>query len=325
MLKPKRGNIFALMLILFTIITPFVMAYFLGKASDAGKAEIAVVTLQDVFMILLPVLLYCMIFRTRLTDIIPHERLTLKNAGYVALLTLLISPAISLVSSVTALFYSADINADILGEMNKMPAPLAMFALAVMPAVFEELAFRGVILSNMKSRSIMKAAGASALMFGLFHLDFYQMGYAVVAGFFFALLVMQTNSIFSSMLSHLLINGVQVLNVKLMMSTMTSIEREQLITAVPTTKENLMAVLVSFMFFVLTFPILLFVTRSFMRYNRTRRIDYVFSLGNGRASEFELELDSIVKQKKIVDVYFVLYVVITLLMSSGLAVFNHMQ
>ncbi len=86
-----------------------------------------------------------------------------------------------------------------------------------------------------------------------------------------------------------------------------------------------MAVLVSFMFFVLTFPILLFVIRKFMRYNRTRRIDYMFSLGNGKASEFELEIENISRQKKIVDVYFVIYVVITLLVAAGLAVFNHMQ
>ncbi len=325
MLKPKRANIFALILIIFTILTPFIMAYTLPNTAGSDKAEIAAVTLQDVFMILLPVVLYCIIFRTKLTDVVPHERLTLKNAGYVTLLTLLVSPIISLVSSVTALFYSADINADMLSSMNKMPTLLAVFAMAVMPAVFEELAFRGIILSNMKSRSIAKAAAASALMFGLFHMDFYQMGYAIVAGFFFALLVAQTNSIFSSMLSHFLINGVQVLNVKLMMSAMSSIEREQLISAVPTAKENLMAVLVSFMFFVVTFPILLFVIRRFMRYNRTRYIDYMFSLGNGKASEFELEIANISKQKKIVDVYFVIYVVITLVLAAGLAVFNHMQ
>lgn len=327
MLKPKRANIFALILIFFTILTSAAVGViFLNIDSVyAEQAETAVMVLQDVFMLLLPVAVYCIVFRTKITDIIPHEMLSLKNVGYIVFLTLLITPAIMLVSSIAALFYTTDINSRIISEMDKMPLLLALFAIAVMPAVFEELAFRGIILSNLKSQPLLKAAVISGLFFGLFHLDFYQMGYAVVAGFFFSILVAQTNSIFASMLSHFIINGTQVLNVKLILSVMTSVQKEQLISAVPSTEDNLMTVLVSFMLFIVTFPILLLVTRNFMRYNREHYIDYMYSLGNGRVNEFEVSLEKENAGKRVVDVYFVLYVVIALILSAGLAFINHLQ
>ena len=89
---------------------------------------------------------------------------------------------------------------------------LVFLIIAVTPAVIEELAFRGVILSGLQQALNPAAASLlTGLMFSVFHLNLYILIPVAVMGALITYSVIRTNSIFTGMLIHLTINGTQVL------------------------------------------------------------------------------------------------------------------
>lgn len=329
MTSPKKANIFALALIIYTIVIQIVLSITLIKFnSDIEKVYLIFIVIQDLIILLIPILFYCLISRTRLSAIIPHERLSLKNIVYIILLTILVSPLIIVVSSVTAIFCPTDVNNEILYFIDELPMSLCVLALAIMPAVFEELAFRGVILSNYKSVSLFKAAIVSGLFFGLFHMDFYQMGYAILAGVFFSAIVRYTNSIYSSMLSHFLINGVQVVFSKLLLMTknyysISENELEELMTQTSSTADIYSSIISGIFFTVISTALLVFTFKKFMEYNKNNKLDYELSISYNNSDEFEIDIDNLNNSKcKFIDMYFIAYVVISIILTVVLTILS---
>lgn len=316
--NPSRANKFALFLILFSTFISFFLSFAISKSGiDPKKALLALIVLQDLIIILIPVLIYLFLTRTKLTDLVPHEKLTGKNVIYIIILTILISPIITLVSSVTTLFYPADVNTEILYYIDSLSFPLAMIALAVMPAVFEELAFRGVILSNYKSTGLLISALISGLFFGLFHQDFYQIGYAIVAGVFFSFIVAYTNSIYASMLSHFLINGTQVAYTKLILSLIDDSMLQEIMNQAEQTGNNYGTIVSGIFFTVIFTPLLIVTAKKFMEYNKGRKLDYELSITENETSEFEIDINTRPESKKkgFIDIYFILYVIVSVLLT----------
>lgn len=83
--------------------------------------------------------------------------------------------------------------------------------LAVLPALSEELLFRGFLLTGLRRRfTPLMAVFLSSLLFGLFHLNVFQFLPALVLGTVLGLLTVKSGSILPAMLYHLLHNGVQI-------------------------------------------------------------------------------------------------------------------
>jgi sodium transport system permease protein len=105
-------------------------------------------------------------------------------------------------------------------EIGKMftdaSLPVMLLLLAIVPAVCEELAFRGFILSGMRHMGHKwRAIVVSSIFFGLAHGVFQQSLVASVLGMLLGYVAIQTGSIFPGMLFHMLHNGLQILSTKL--------------------------------------------------------------------------------------------------------------
>ena len=99
---------------------------------------------------------------------------------------------------------------NILGTAPNVFAILAVFALA--PAIFEELAFRGFILSGAQSlRNKWQAILVTSVLFGIAHGVLQQSLITSVVGVVMAIIAVQTKSIFPCMLFHLVHNSMTVL------------------------------------------------------------------------------------------------------------------
>lgn len=83
---------------------------------------------------------------------------------------------------------------------------------AVMPAICEELFFRGFILTSFKhnNKSYKGAIIASGILFGMMHMDFIRIIPTSILGMSFAYAVCKTNSIGVSMFMHFINNGFAV-------------------------------------------------------------------------------------------------------------------
>ncbi len=306
-----------LFLIVFQIVITIVLTLAVLSATqytgiDENIISDIIAVTQDIYVFLIPLGIYLIVTKSSLGEVIPHNRLSVKNVIFVIVLTALFAPIVSVISSVTALFAPTDINNEIIDIMNSLPFLLSVFAMAVMPAICEEIIFRGVLLSNYKSAGIAKAAVISGFMFGLIHGNLYQMLYAIAAGVFFAELVAYTNSIFASMLAHFLFNGVQVAASELVLKMENA---ESILNASPTLSENMTVIVADLFIAVITMPFLILVFRKFMDYNKNNILDYKYSIKQNKLNTLSINLEEN-SDNKITDVYFVISVIASLAIAA---------
>jgi hypothetical protein len=84
--------------------------------------------------------------------------------------------------------------------------------MAVLPAIFEELSFRGAFFQEYRDAyGAWAGALISGFLFGIYHMNMRQFVYAFLCGVFFALLIEATDSIAASMLLHFLMNTISCL------------------------------------------------------------------------------------------------------------------
>jgi sodium transport system permease protein len=86
-----------------------------------------------------------------------------------------------------------------------------LLVIALMPAICEEMLFRGFIFTSFKSKKGVKMAIiGSAILFGFMHIDFIRIIPTSILGINFAFAVYKSESIFVSMLMHFINNGLVV-------------------------------------------------------------------------------------------------------------------
>ena len=81
---------------------------------------------------------------------------------------------------------------------------------AVLPAICEETAHRGMLLSQISKNNVTKAIVISSLLFGLLHINIYQFFYATILGFLLAKITLDSGSIFPAMIIHFMNNALNV-------------------------------------------------------------------------------------------------------------------
>jgi membrane protease YdiL (CAAX protease family) len=104
---------------------------------------------------------------------------------------------------------------DLLRPRGPFDAALSVLAIAIAPGVCEELLFRGLVMQLLLPRlGTVVAVAASALLFGLIHLDLsgsgatlYRVPFAIVVGVGFAFLRLRSGSLIPSMVAHALVNA----------------------------------------------------------------------------------------------------------------------
>lgn len=83
---------------------------------------------------------------------------------------------------------------------------VSIVSMALLPAIFEELVFRGIIFSGLKQKGKSFAILISALMFSLFHLSIHQTIYPFVMGMLFGCIMFKENNILYTIITHFVCN-----------------------------------------------------------------------------------------------------------------------
>ncbi len=87
---------------------------------------------------------------------------------------------------------------------------LSIVSTAVLPALVEEMVFRGYVLGALRPQGDGLAIVLSAMLFGLLHGNLLQIPFAFILGLIFAYLTVQTGSIWPAVLIHFLTNAFSV-------------------------------------------------------------------------------------------------------------------
>ena len=101
---------------------------------------------------------------------------------------------------------------DFISNISGWDIPLAFIVLAILPAFFEELTFRGVILNSCeKNMGSIRTVFVVGFCFALFHGAPEQTIYQFIAGCLFAFVAVRSGSILPGIMMHFINNGIVVL------------------------------------------------------------------------------------------------------------------
>lgn len=205
-MNAKKANWTFLAVILFNMVAIVVFTMFAGKFS----MNMIQALLVSQGIVLVPVLLSLLITRTKLKGFIPCKKIKFTSALLIVAITYLSLPLISVTNLISMLFVENEAT-NIMAGLEGIPPFIAVLIIGILGPINEEFVFRGVFYHGYRSTGrIIGAAVLSAVLFGMMHLNFNQMVYAIVVGAIGVLLIECTGSILSSMLFHATINTTSV-------------------------------------------------------------------------------------------------------------------
>ncbi|ABX40639.1 CPBP family intramembrane glutamic endopeptidase [Lachnoclostridium phytofermentans] len=135
------------------------------------------------------------------------HKVSLSNVIWLILFTICITPAINFVNAISRMFSVAAINDTMLNITQKNTYLFALFCVAFVPCVMEEIVYRGLFYQGYRRVNPLGAAFLSAFLFGILHGNLNQFCYAFVMGIVFAFVIEATDSILSTMIIHFIMNG----------------------------------------------------------------------------------------------------------------------
>lgn len=190
--------VFLYFLIISTVVVPLAMLL-----------PISEMLLQFIMqcVIFIPILyIYIYTEKVPVKECFSLRKISIKNAILCICIGLFVMPFMSLIVLLTSPLQPnlAEESMTSLQSGGLIPMLIVM---AVQPAVFEEMVFRGIALHGYRHRGMRTALCMSAFLFAMLHMNLQQALYAFALGAIFAFLVQRTGSIFASMLPHFAINA----------------------------------------------------------------------------------------------------------------------
>lgn len=315
MQTPKQANKFMFFLMIYTTFFPVAFVLLWQLLTQAGIISVSdavlekyVVIFQSPMLFLLPIIVLMLATSTPLGELIPHKRLSVGNTIMVIVLTFLFMPTIMFVSSIAYFFMENQVNEEITRMVSNMSAFSAILSFAVMPAVFEEAVFRGVIMTGYKRNGMLTAACIAGLFFGMMHMDLFQLIYTVIMGVVFGIFVYCTNSIYSSMIGHFCLNGIQIAYAVLFFKFADSAVVKEAMEYTQTFQDKIDSLIFSAWLTVFTLPFFIILLKRFIRKNKLNAFEYKYGISGSSLNINILDLAHNQKEK-IVEKYFVLVVI----------------
>lgn len=206
--------------VIFQIIVNIVALIFFAKGQSAYKefldfynAPSFMLLLNSFFQCLfmtIPFILAAVISKQRPSDILSYKKpkgiisLSIMGLGGAMLCNL----ANAIISAVFSIFGSAPQGSGLEMSYSLSSFFLNIITIAVIPALFEEFAFRGIMMGLLRKRfSASASIIISAAAFGLMHGNFSQMPFAFLMGLILGYLYAATGSLWVPMLVHFLNNA----------------------------------------------------------------------------------------------------------------------
>jgi len=210
-METKRGSAFMLFLLLFYLGFLLLMwGIVIPALGDDARQIISspwFLIFQQLAVLVLPLLIWTIIRKEKLK--FQSQPLGKTNLIMIIFLSFFFQPLMMFISGLSS-FIMPNPVANMLDTMVVHPLWLLILAIAVTPAICEELVFRGYIQDSHKHLTVKKSALINGLFFAIIHLNLHQFFYAFAMGIVFFIMVYYTRSILAGIISHFIINASQV-------------------------------------------------------------------------------------------------------------------
>lgn len=210
----KRTNYLIFAVVLIYLVLQLLLLVLFGEIWIDNNIYILLAVIQ-LIVILLPALIFL-----HLTGLSGKAVLKLKPMTVLeALLVVMMTVASSLIASVLnsfAIFLLEKIGTTV--TVGNVPAPgsitelwIQIFVIVLLPAICEEIFFRGIVFGTLEPLGIRAAIIISAFYFSLFHFDIRNLLGPFFLGLLFAWFCYRTGSIIAGILAHFTNNILAVL------------------------------------------------------------------------------------------------------------------
>lgn len=200
-----KANMYFLIIMLLQVFLPIHRIFNSFNITDDRVALL----IAHVTIFVFPAIIYLIITKQSVKEVLRVNKLYFKDMLLIILIAFACQPIMTFFSLISQFFFENEIGNFVTTIVNS-PYIILLLLIAVLPAISEEITIRGVVLYGYKDINIYLACIITGLLFGIMHLDPQQFLYTSVLGFILALVVRITNSIFSSVLIHFLINGTSI-------------------------------------------------------------------------------------------------------------------
>ncbi|MDW7672050.1 MAG: type II CAAX endopeptidase family protein [Bacillota bacterium] len=164
-------------------------------------------------VVLLPPFLYLEIRKMNVRQTMRLNRITWRQGLLAALITIFMYPT-AVTANLVMLNLLTRIGTIDIPQIPTASSPLQylrlMLIISVLAGVCEEVFFRGFVLRGYEKLGRRKAVVISAVLFGVFHYNIYNLAGAIVLGLVFGALVIVTDSLYVGIIGHMVNNGFAV-------------------------------------------------------------------------------------------------------------------
>lgn len=202
----KKAGAFFFLLMLLEIPLAFLIG-FMQNALPADYATLISILFTQGYL-LLGAVLYMLVTKTRFRADLQVKKYRISTFFLSLVLLVTAAPMATWLNVFSQLFAKNQASGAIFSVTQSVPAWLGVLIIGCLPGFIEETLFRGIMYSAFRKRSVLTGIVISALSFGLMHMNFNQILYAVYLGVIFALTVEATGSLVSTMIMHMLFNAV---------------------------------------------------------------------------------------------------------------------
>ena len=201
-----RSNRYFLIVFIYFLLIPLALTPLLFLFIPHSWNSAAVSALQQVLIFLPILMVYPFLTKTPAKTCFSIHKIRPIDALLSICIALLFQPFMALIVYLTS-YLQPNLAEQAMASFQSGGFFLPLLALAIIPAVFEEMIFRGIALHGYSHLGRKKAILISAFLFALLHMNLQQAAYAFVLGSVFAFFVQRTGSIFASLLPHFCINA----------------------------------------------------------------------------------------------------------------------
>lgn len=192
-----------------TVLVYIILVYTI-RLLPAGIFSMNFLLILPELILLLPSVLYMAFLKDDSVGDVGVTKVSPLTTFLTVIFTFCIIPLVSLINMLSSFFVENSVDATLSRTVQGNPLLINLILIAFIPAVVEEIIFRGLIFNGYKKRNPLKAALLSAVLFGLIHMNINQFSYAFVIGIIFAFLVYVTGSIIPTIIAHFVVNGTSV-------------------------------------------------------------------------------------------------------------------
>ncbi len=205
MYSAKRGNRYLLFTLFSFILGSLFLSFYMEYTGKDLSLSTKLVFSQWV-IIFVPIVLYFIITKSPIKKTLLLNKISPLTGIICVGIAFFISPLLSLINVLSQFFVKNQISETVM-DIASLPFFIALFFIAVTPAILEEVALRGIINSNYRNHPVVTTCLINGLFFGIFHMNINQFLYAFVMGAIMCFVVHITSSIYSSMIIHFTINA----------------------------------------------------------------------------------------------------------------------